>query len=58
VDHGKDFGALYGAFAGILVLLLWLWTSACALLVGAVIDRLLAETSGVHLSERRRRSAS
>jgi membrane protein len=58
LDHFKDFGALYGAFAGILVLLLWLWMSACALLVGAVIDRLLADTTGVHASERNRRSAS
>jgi membrane protein len=57
-DHFKDFGALYGAFAGILVLLLWLWASACALLVGAVIDRLLAEPPGAHPSERYRRSAS
>jgi membrane protein len=58
LDHFKDFGALYGTFAGILVLLLWLWASASALLVGAVIDRLLAETPGVHASERHRRSAS
>jgi membrane protein len=54
VDNVKDFGALYGAFGGILVLLLWLWASSCALLVGAVIDRLLADTP----ADRPARSAS
>jgi membrane protein len=49
IDHVKDFGALYGAFAGIVVLLLWLWMSFLALLVGAVIDRLRADTARGHL---------
>lgn len=40
VEHVKDFGVLYGGFAGILVLLFWLWLSAFALLLGASIDRL------------------
>ena len=39
VDHVKDFGAFYGAFGGIVVLLVWLWMSFLALLVGAVVDR-------------------
>jgi len=43
LDHVRDFGAVYGAFGGILVLLLWLWISCFALLGGAVVDRLRAE---------------
>jgi membrane protein len=43
LNHATDFGAVYGAFGGILVLLLWLWISCFALLGGAVIDRLRAE---------------
>jgi membrane protein len=45
LEHVKDFGALYGTFGGVLVLLLWLWMSCFALLVGAVVDRLHAERS-------------
>jgi membrane protein len=41
VEHVKDFGVLYGGFAGILVLLFWLWLSSFALILGASIDRLL-----------------
>jgi membrane protein len=40
VEHVQDLGALYGAFGALLVLLLWLWISCFALLVGAVVDRL------------------
>jgi membrane protein len=43
LDHFRDFGAVSGAFGGILVLLLWLWISCFALLGGALIDRLRAE---------------
>ena len=43
LDHVRDFGAVYGAFGGILVLLLWLWISCFALLGGAVVDRLRAD---------------
>ena len=43
LNHVGDFGAVYGAFGGILVLLLWLWISCFALLGGAVVDRLRAE---------------
>jgi membrane protein len=43
LDHVQEFGAVYGAFGGILVLLLWLWISCFALLGGALIDRLRAE---------------
>jgi membrane protein len=40
--HVQDLGAVWGAFGGILVLLLWLWISCFALLGGALIDRLRA----------------
>ena len=43
LDHVQEFGAVYGAFGGILVLLLWLWISCFSLLGGALIDRLRAE---------------
>jgi membrane protein len=49
IEHVKDFGAFYGAFAGMVVLLLWLWMSFLALLVGAVIDRLRADTAHLHV---------
>jgi membrane protein len=43
LKHVHDLGAVYGAFGGILVLLLWLWISCFALLGGALVDRLRAE---------------
>jgi membrane protein len=43
LNHVGDFGAVYGAFGGILILLLWLWISCFALLGGALVDRLRAE---------------
>jgi membrane protein len=43
LEHAGEFGAVYGAFGGILVLLLWLWISCFALLGGALVDRLRAE---------------
>jgi membrane protein len=43
LQHVQDLGAVYGAFGGILVLLLWLWLSCFALLGGALVDRLRAE---------------
>ncbi len=45
LDHVKDLGAVYGSFGGILGLLLWLWISCFALLAGAVVDRLRAESA-------------
>jgi membrane protein len=50
LDHVQDFGAVYGAFGGILVLLLWLWISCFALLGGALVDRLRAEAHGEPLT--------
>jgi membrane protein len=49
LDHVQDLGAVYGSFGGILVLLLWLWISCFALLAGALVDRLRAETAGQSL---------
>jgi membrane protein len=46
LDHAPDFGAVYGAFGGLLVLLLWLWISCFALLGGALVDRLRAHERG------------
>jgi membrane protein len=43
LEHVGDFGAVSGAFGGLLVLLLWLWISCFALLGGALVDRLRAE---------------
>jgi membrane protein len=43
LQHVQDLGAVYGAFGGILVLLLWLWISCLAVLGGALLDRLRAE---------------
>ena len=44
LEHVGGFGAVYGAFGGLLVLLLWLWISCFALLGGALVDRLRAES--------------
>ncbi|MGX6448060.1 YihY/virulence factor BrkB family protein, partial [Patulibacter sp. S7RM1-6] len=35
-------GALYGTFAGAIVVVIWLWLSSCALLVGAEINAAIA----------------
>jgi membrane protein len=45
LEYVQDLGAVYGAFGGILVLLLWLWLSCFSLLVGALVDRLRAEAA-------------
>ena len=38
-----SYNATYGAFAGSVILLLWLWLSATSLLFGAVLDVVLAD---------------
>jgi membrane protein len=48
LQHVQDLGAVYGAFGGILVLLLWLWLSCFAVLGGALVDRLRAEAGEGH----------
>lgn len=42
VSHFSTFGITYGALGGIIVLLLWMWISSLALMVGAAINAVLA----------------
>ncbi|WP_240486712.1 YihY/virulence factor BrkB family protein [Hyalangium minutum] len=42
VSHFGTFGVTYGALGGIIVLLLWMWISSLALLLGAEINAVLA----------------
>ena len=39
VGHASNFGALYGAFAGAIILVSWLWLTNVALLFGAELER-------------------
>lgn len=41
VSHIASYEATYGALGGVIVLLLWMWVSTMALLVGAEINRIL-----------------
>jgi membrane protein len=38
LSHFADFSAVYGAFAGLIVLVAWLWLTGVALLFGAEIN--------------------
>ncbi|MBJ6764843.1 YihY/virulence factor BrkB family protein [Myxococcaceae bacterium JPH2] len=42
VSHFSTFGITYGALGGIIVLLLWMWISSLALVLGAEINAVLA----------------
>ena len=42
VSHFSTFGVTYGALGGIIVLLLWMWISSLALMLGAEINAVLA----------------
>jgi membrane protein len=46
VTHFPTSQAVYGALGGVVVLLLWMWISAMALLLGAVINTILARPVG------------
>lgn len=46
VSHFGDYNAAYGSLAAIVILLLWLWLSAYIVLLGAELDRAIAERSG------------
>lgn len=50
VSHFSAFGITYGALGGIVVLLLWMWISSLALMLGAEINAVLAR----HRSEEKR----
>jgi membrane protein len=41
--HFATYGAAYGAFGAVIVLLLWTWISCCTLLLGAELDHVRAE---------------
>lgn len=49
VSHFSTFGVTYGALGGVIVLLLWMWISALALMLGAEINAILTQ-------EKRRRA--
>jgi membrane protein len=42
VSHFSTFGIAYGALGGIIVLLLWMWISSLALMLGAELNAVLA----------------
>jgi membrane protein len=45
VSHFSTFGITYGALGGIVVLLLWMWISSLALMLGAELNAVLARQS-------------
>lgn len=45
VSHFSTFGIAYGALGGLIILLLWMWLSSLALLLGAELNAVLARRS-------------
>jgi membrane protein len=52
VTHFPSAQAIYGALGGVVVLLLWMWISSMALLLGAVINTILARPPAVGRADR------
>lgn len=42
ISNVVDIGALYGAFTGAIVVVLWLWLSSCSMLLGAELNAAIA----------------
>lgn len=58
VQHAGNYDETYGAVGGVIVLLLWLYVSAYAVLIGAEIDSATHATSPLERRERTSTSAS
>ena len=43
VSHIASYNTTYGAFAGAVILLLWIWLAAIALLLGSELDAVIDE---------------
>jgi membrane protein len=43
VDHVANYNGLYGAFGGVMIILLWFYVSSLVILIGAVINEEVAE---------------
>jgi membrane protein len=46
VSHLNDFGITYGALGGIVILLVWMWLSSLALMLGAELNAVLRHPPG------------
>ncbi len=44
-QHGSDYGATYGSLASIMLLMSWLWLASLALLMAAVLDKVVEDAS-------------
>lgn len=51
--HFSAYGAAYGAFGAVIVLLIWTWLSCCTLLIGAQIDFLRKNPEPAHETVRK-----
>ncbi len=51
VSHFGSYEATYGALGGVIVLLLWMWVSTMALLLGAEINRILMPSEDLSRAE-------
>jgi len=51
VQHFGAYESTYGALAGVIVLLLWMWVSSMTLLLGAEIDRIMMPEDHAHAAK-------